>query len=147
MKRWLVILFLSVIASSAQGQTAWVWSKKDLKAIASLERKVVHEGERFCVETPYWIVETEVDSRFTAELGIFLDRFKMALDELLVGLHDGPLVKQKPTVVVFDLKSDYDEKFPGGSRGLFKHHFAGDAWDQLHVYSYVARQRFSERSS
>ncbi len=139
----LVLLSVLLVVSNTPtfaGQT-WAWSEKDLKAIAVLERSVTKRGERHVVETPHWVIESDVSVRFTAELAHFMDKFSLGFDRLIKGLHSGKKVLRKPTAIVFDKQSDYDKKFTGGSRGHFRYHYTLEGFAELHVYSFIAVEK------
>lgn len=135
---FITLLFLS--RPSLAGET-WVWTRRDLKAIAAIEKRVTERDGRHTVETDRWNVETNVSARFTAELALFMNKLSVSFDGLIQGLHDGKKIERKPTAVVFDEKSEYQKMFPGGSRGYYRYNFSGNTFDELHVYSYIDREK------
>ncbi len=139
MPRCLAPMLLVLITTTVSGQTtAWVWSKRDLKEIAAIERTVTAEGQGHRVETAKWIVVTEVSPRFTAELALFMGRFESAFAGLMKGIHDGKKVERKPTVFIYASEEAYKKKFPGGSRGYYQYQ---NDWSELHVYSFIDEEK------
>lgn len=137
MKRFVPVILCLVLTTPSVAGEVWVWSKRDLAQIAKLEKSAKKRGGRHVVETEGWLVETDVSRRFTAELALFMDKFAASFDVLIKGLHVGKKVSRKPTVIVFDDKNVYAEKFPGGSRGYYRYHFNSEEFDELHLYSYI----------
>lgn len=139
----LALLFLISFActfDTAHGQSStWIWSKKELKEIAALEKSATVDGAWHVVETDLWLVRTEIDSRFSAELARFMDRFDEAFAELITGLHDGRKIPKKPTVVIYANKATYEAEFPGGSRGYFRWRHGSEQFEEFHVYSFIER--------
>lgn len=130
------ILFMPSIADA---QTkAWIWSKRDLRKVAKLEREVTEKEGMFRVEGKTWIAQSQVDARFTAELCLFMEVFQTAFDDLLKGLHEGSKFDGKPVVTVWASEARYKQDAPGGSRGYFDYNFGGDGkLSSLRVFSFI----------
>ena len=144
----LLLLGLSGFFEAGHAQsTPWVWSKKELKRIASIEKSVKSEAGWFEVETKHWLIRTQVDRRFTAELAQFMDHFDQEFSDLLRGIHKGRKVKQKPTVVIYADHARYNREFPGGSRGYYRWSHQGRKWSEFHLYSYIQNQEERKFSS
>lgn len=126
----------SIGAGPQAADEGWKWSPADLKEIAALEKKVVSKEGRFQVETANWRIDTPVSARFTAETGRFMELFQAAFAKLVRGK---AVVEIKPTVLIFSRKSEYEEKFPDGSKGFFKYRWNGNgAWEEYCLYTYLA---------
>ncbi|MCA8958912.1 MAG: hypothetical protein KDC38_00300 [Planctomycetes bacterium] len=133
----LLVVSLWTGPTDAQSHKAWIWDKRDAKEIAKLEKAVTEESGRFHLESESWIIDTEVDARFTAELALFMDRFRTAFDGLLEGLHDGSQVEGKPRIYIWDTKEEYERAEPGGSRGYFRYTYDAQHKMRLTLYSFV----------
>lgn len=120
-----------------EAKSSWRWSKKELKAIAKLEKKVTQKGNEYTVESEHWISKTQIDKRFTAELAFFMELF---FDTYTSTIKSKLIVDKKPEVVVFQDDRLYREKLgdrpfsPGLFRGVWDD---SGAWTDFSLYTCV----------
>lgn len=108
-------------------------------ATARLSERVGVRGGFFEVRSRHYLVRTEIDARFTAELAAFMDR----MHDGFAGLFPGPAkVDIVPEVVVFADRDRYRRVAGDNSRAMFRWEYESRAgvrtMTEFALYSYVA---------
>lgn len=141
-----VLLLGLFLPQLTEAKEAWQWSKKELKAIAKIEKSVTQKGNEYLVESKHWKARTQIDKRFTAELVYFME---LLYDTYSSTIKAKFIVDEKPEVVVFSNDGVYREKLGEDNfdRGVFKGLWESGAWTSFHVYTYVTstKERFFGR--
>ncbi len=147
------VFLITLLAAGLHGAEGgylrkWIWSKKELKKVAAIEKKVKQEtgdfGKIYVVDTPNWHVKTEINPHFTAEVAVFMEIFSSTFWEIYDFNLDTKL-RIKPTIVIYDSKAKYMKKVGmSGSRGVFTHAYRSiddDAFVRFHLYTYMQKDR------
>lgn len=130
------------------GADEFRWSAKTEKAIAALQGQVVRRGGFFELRTRFYSVKTNVDARFTAELGRFMDEMWLGFDSLFPGEKRVDVV---PEVIVYSGREEYRAVSGDNSRGMFRWEFETrdgvKTMTEFALYSYTAsaeQRKFSK---
>jgi len=113
---------------------SWIWEKRDAQVVTKRAKKVKEQDGRFRLRAGGWSVETEVDAKFTAEVSCFMEKFEAAFDEVFPFK---ATQSAEPTVIIYERKSVFAERFPNGERGAFTYTWTGKKFNEFHLYTYV----------
>ena len=118
---WFLLLCLMTCAViGAEESPAWVWTQEEQAKLDKAEKHVKQVKGWYKVESANWIVETQVDARFTAEWALFMERFNSAMHSIVgFGTQDAKNVAEKPLVKIFSTQKEYIETHDPESRGVF----------------------------
>ncbi|MDF1663519.1 MAG: hypothetical protein P1V97_17240, partial [Planctomycetota bacterium] len=139
------VLIMGLLAPQiSEAKDTWKWSRKELKAIAKLEKNVTQKGIEYLVETEHWKVRAQIDKRFTAELGVFME---LLYDTYTSTIKSKLIVEKKPEVVVFSNEGVYREKLgeENFDHGVFRGTWdESGAWTAFYLYTCVrsTKERF-----
>lgn len=119
--RWFFLSCLITYAvMHAEEGSGWIWTKEEQSKIDTAVKHVKQINGWNKVESANWIVETQVDARFTAEWALFMERFNAAMHSIVgFGTQDAKNVAEKPLVRIYSTQKEYVETHDPESRGVF----------------------------
>ncbi len=124
----------------------WRWTDADREEIEALEQRIRRDADGFYeVQTYTWVVRSDTNARFTAELAHFMQLFAEAFPRIFPAPADNR-VAVKPTLVVFADEADFQE-IGGAGAGLFKYAFRGKRVEDFTLYAFAsdgAAQAFAD---
>jgi hypothetical protein len=113
-----------------------------LPTLKELEARVAFRGGFHEVRSRHFLVKTDIDARFAAELAAFMDRMREGFDALLPGTDRVAAEGVVPLVVVYGDREDYRALSRDNSRGLFRWEYetrgGRRTMTEFAVYSYAA---------
>jgi hypothetical protein len=137
--RLLRLALLVLLAAAGSAATALPWSEVQLREIAAIQDAAGEEAGAWVARTPRFVVRSEVDARFSAEMARYLELFADAADQAL----DLPVPRERQPaeVTVYASRDRYQAGIgkQACSRGQFDWSYAdADAAPVYTIRTFVA---------